>query len=63
MSEKSFTEAVATGDTQAVASLLREDTSLINARDPESGVSAILTALYHGKRPLAEFLVASNVDA
>lgn len=54
-----FLRAVKQGDKAKVAALLASQPSLATARDA-SGVSAVLLALYHGHRAVAEVLVANH---
>jgi uncharacterized protein len=61
MSErKAFFEAVRSGDIAAVKSHVGADTSLASARN-DSGVSAVLTAVYMGRGEIRDFLIASGV--
>ena len=52
-----FIAAIRAGDLAAVKKLLSEDRALVNAKD-ETGQSAVLTALYHGRREIADVLVS-----
>jgi len=52
-----FFEAIRTGDFERVKALVSTDASLVDARDP-AGLSAILTAVYHGRKEVANLLVA-----
>ena len=56
-----FLEAVKSGDTAEVNRLLDADPALLRARD-EKGVSAILLAMYHGRRDVARLLIARGSD-
>lgn len=49
-------EAVKAGDSDRVAGLLQQDSSLLSAKSPD-GISAILLALYHGKPEIARLFV------
>lgn len=53
--------AVKAGDAGRIESLLRDDPALANARD-ESGISALLTAIYYGRGDIADLLVARGAD-
>ncbi len=57
----SFFEALVAGDAQRVQALLVEDPSLAGSRDA-AGVSAILTARYHGRMEIVELLCAAQAD-
>jgi uncharacterized protein len=50
-------EAIRQGDGNAVRSLLEDDPTLAGTRGPD-GVSALLRAMYHGKRELVPLLAA-----
>jgi uncharacterized protein len=54
-----FFEALRTGDLAAVKSLVGTDASLASARN-DSGVSAVLTAIYMGRGEIRDFLLASG---
>jgi ankyrin repeat protein len=56
-----FFDALRAGDRDAVVAALDADPSLPSARD-DKGVSAVLTAAYHGRRELAELLAARGAD-
>lgn len=58
---KSLFEAVVAGDAQRVQALLAGDPSLSASRDA-SGVSAILTARYHGRMEIVALLCAAHAD-
>ncbi len=49
--------AARTGDVPKVTRLLASDPELVNARD-EGGLSVLLTSLYHGRRDVADVLLA-----
>ena len=51
-----FIDVVKAGDAARVASLIDADRSVLQATD-EKGVSAVLLALYHGKRDVAQLLI------
>lgn len=51
-----LTAAVTAGDVEAVRALLREDPSLASARDGD-GLSALLLALFHQQRAVADALL------
>ncbi|MBI3975283.1 MAG: ankyrin repeat domain-containing protein [Armatimonadetes bacterium] len=53
--------AVKAGDVGRIESLLRDDPAPANARD-ESGISALLTAIYYGRHDIADLLVARGAD-
>jgi uncharacterized protein len=54
-------EIVKAGDLAGVSKLLATDPALVNSRD-EAGNSAVLLALYHGHREIADFLIARGAD-
>lgn len=56
---KAFFEAIRAGDLAAVKSHVEGDASLPSARN-ESGVSAVLTAVYMGRTEIRDFLIASG---
>ena len=56
-----FIDAVKAGDATEVNRQLDADPKLLRAKD-EKGVSAILLAMYHGKRDIARLLVARGAD-
>jgi len=56
-----FFEAVKRGDRGAVEKMLREDPSLLGARD-ENGTSALLLAYYHGKAEIANTILLHRPD-
>jgi ankyrin repeat protein len=56
---KAFFEAIRSGDLAAVQSLVGVDASLASARN-DSGVSAVLTAVYLGRVEICDFLLASG---
>jgi uncharacterized protein len=56
-SDELFT-AIDADDAEQVRALLEADAALATSRDAE-GVSAVMHALYHGRRPLAEMVAAS----
>lgn len=58
---KQFFDAVRSGDLATVTSLLDVDPSLTSARN-EQGQSAILVAVYHGRREVSDLLVARSVS-
>ena len=49
--------AIKTGDFERVKALVSEEAALVNARSG-NGESALLTAVYHGRRDIANLLVA-----
>jgi ankyrin repeat protein len=55
-----FFAAIRAGDSTAIEVALAEDPSLATAQ--ERGVSAILTALYHGQEPIARRLVRGGAE-
>jgi uncharacterized protein len=50
--------AIDADDAERVRSLLEADAAVATSRDAE-GVSAVMHALYHGRRPVAEMIAAS----
>jgi ankyrin repeat protein len=56
---KAFFEAIRSGDLAAVKSHVESDSSLASARN-DSGVSAVLTAVYTGRTEIRDFLIASG---
>ncbi|HVG23269.1 MAG TPA: ankyrin repeat domain-containing protein [Thermoanaerobaculia bacterium] len=50
-----FTEAIRSGDAARVAALIDADASLLQSS--EHGATPLLTAIYHGKRDIAQLLV------
>src|SRR4029079_15515028 len=50
-------DAIKAGDLDGVKALLTADPALVDAKT-DAGVSAILTAVYHGRRDIANLLVA-----
>jgi uncharacterized protein len=56
---KALFEAIRAGDLAAVKSLVGADASLASARD-DSGVSALLTAIYMGRHEIRDFLLAGG---
>jgi ankyrin repeat protein len=56
---KAFFEAIRSGDLAAVQSFVGADASLASARN-DSGVSAVLTAVYLGRVEIRDFLIASG---
>ena len=52
-----FIDAIKSGDAAEVNRLLDADPNLLRAAD-EKGVSAVLLAMYHGKRDIARLLIA-----
>ena len=52
-----FIDAVKSGDATEINRLLDADPKLLEAKD-EKGVSAILLAMYHGKRDISRLLIA-----
>ncbi|HYA64667.1 MAG TPA: ankyrin repeat domain-containing protein [Candidatus Sulfotelmatobacter sp.] len=56
---KTFFDAIRSGDLPQVRSLLDADPSLASARN-ESGVSALLTSIYTGRREIRELLLSSG---
>jgi ankyrin repeat protein len=60
MSEnKTFFEAIRSGDLAAMKSLVGADASLASARN-DAGVSGVLTAVYMGRSEIRDFLIASG---
>jgi len=57
--QKTFFEAIRSGDLEAVKSLVRGDASLASAKN-EAGVSGVLTAVYLGRVEIRDFLIASG---
>lgn len=57
MSTDAFFEAVKGGNAARVKEMVSADGSLVNAKT-EAGVSAVLTAVYHGHKEVADLLVA-----
>ena len=55
----SLFQAIKKGDRQAVEDLLASGAELASARD-ESGVSAVLTAIYYGQPAIADLLIAGR---
>lgn len=55
-------EAVKAGDADALRALLQRDPAAAGARG-DDGASTLLTALYHGRRDLAELLLAHGRQA
>jgi ankyrin repeat protein len=51
--------AVRAGNIDKVRKLLSEERELVNAKD-ETGQSALMVALYHGRRDIADVLLAHN---
>src|SRR5262249_49338679 len=51
-----FIAAIRAGDLAGVKKQLRDDRALVNARD-ETGQSALLVSLYHGRRDIADVLL------
>jgi len=60
MTEKLF-NAIRSGDLDTVAALVSADRSLLNATD-EKGVSAYVTARYHGRNDIARMLLEKGVQ-
>lgn len=60
-SHETVLAAVAAGDADALRELLDADPAAADARDG-AGVSALLTALYHGREPLARMIEARRAD-
>ena len=58
---KEFFEAVQSGQTEKVESLLQGDPSLSQARS-EQGLSALMLALYFGQQPIADLLLSTDVQ-
>lgn len=52
-----FFEAIRSGDVEAVRRLIAAEPGLVDAREP-SGLSAVLTAIYHRRRDVLKVLVA-----
>ena len=57
--QNAFFEAIRSGDLAAVKSHVQGDASLASART-DSGVSALLTAVYMGRAEIRDFLIASG---
>jgi uncharacterized protein len=55
-----FFKAVSEGDTAKVKGLLGKDSGLASAVD-EKGVSALLKAVYYGKKPVVDLLLATDI--
>ncbi len=51
-----FIEAIQAGDTVKVEELLDQDAALVNAKS-ESGLSAVLLAIYYGRPAIGELLI------
>lgn len=58
---KQFFDAVKAGDVATITSLLDVDPALAGARN-EQGQSAILVAVYHGRRDVRDLLIARGVS-
>lgn len=56
-----FLTAVTKGDAARVKEMLKTDAALVRATD-KNGTSAVLLATYHGKREVAEALLATGVE-
>ena len=56
-----FIDAVKAGDVALVESLIEADRNVLQSTD-ENGVSAILLALYHGKRDVARLLIDRGAE-
>jgi ankyrin repeat protein len=59
LDKKAFFETIRAGDLAAVMSLVEADASLASARN-DSGVSAVLTAVYMGHGEIRDFLIANG---
>src|SRR5262249_214976 len=59
--KEEFLKAVIEGDVAKVKEMLKADASLAQARD-EKGLSAILKAVYYGKKEVVATLLASGVE-
>src|SRR5260370_1452032 len=57
--QKTFFEAIRSGDLEAVKSLVGGDASLASTKN-EAGVSGVLTAVYLGRVEIRDFLIASG---
>src|SRR5207244_13171789 len=55
--QAAFFEAIKSGDFERVKTLVSADAALVDARDA-AGLSAILTAVYHGRKEIANLIVA-----
>jgi uncharacterized protein len=55
-----FFKAVSEGDTEKVKALLGKDAALASAVD-EKGVTALLKAVYYGKKPVVDLLLATGI--
>lgn len=53
--QKEFIEAIKKGDTEKINTLLTQDRALVNSKS-ETGESAILVAIYYGRRGIANVL-------
>jgi uncharacterized protein len=58
--KKEFFKAVTEGDIAKVKALLRKDSSLASAVD-EKGTSALLKAIYYGKKPVVDLLLSRGI--
>jgi ankyrin repeat protein len=58
--KKEFFKAVTEGDTAKVKTLLRKDSSLASVVD-EKGTSALLKAVYYGKKPIVDLLLTRGI--
>lgn len=56
-----FFQAVQSGDSRKVAALLDGDGSLSNAKN-EKGQSAVLLAVYHGRKEIRDLLLARGIE-
>ncbi len=54
---RDFFQAIQEGDSKLVEQMLARDPSLINAKS-DSGISAVLTAIYYGESAIADTLIA-----
>lgn len=59
--QKALFEAIRSGDLAAVKSLVSSDATLASAKN-DTGVSAVLTAVYMGRGEIRDFLIASGAE-
>ena len=60
-SESEFIAKVKTGESEDVQNALRENPSLADSKD-SNGISAVMLAVYHGHRALADWLAAHGAN-
>jgi ankyrin repeat protein len=58
---QAFMDAATSGDLSTVRTMLRDDPTLVRAKD-DNGVSVIMKAMYYGKRDVAAALLESGVE-